>query len=328
MKGFIRILESIIASIVILTALSFFFNTQLPESHWDDALITVRSQDLLASMTINGSLRDAINANNPNITNSIFLNASFIDYQLDVNNIPNPRILIGCNCTAGEMADLTNKLNPTSFIYKGRSIAIVLNQVSLENFQSQGINILFMTEYSDTTKVLFANNMLAFLGGGGTVFIMNGTFTQPQIEDGFLNDTFGLIWQSNPGTLGTGNFNNQNNENITSFKIAKYYNGITAVPAAFSFTGSSQIAIDNNTIVNTAAYSYVKTNAVGSGRTIWMFGGSNIQNLTKALVMWGSGEHYELNPHSPITSKSFQTKYIVNDNDVYEVVLTVWKIFT
>ncbi len=335
MKGFVKILESIIASIIMLTTMTFFFTTTIKQTDWDDALLQIRSQDILAALTLNGTISETVMKSNPNITINALLNPNLlmfpitVDYTIAIKGVPPPNILIGCNCT--DLNPLYSLLSPTEFVYKNRTIKIVLGKVSLDDIHNEErINILFLTEYKDLTT--YRSKLDTFLRRGGTIFMMSN-LTFVQANNNYMNEVFGLKWvtgtRQNTGAF----FDPENEENTTTFTIAKYYRNLTSEAASFDFSGAATIAVDNRTVVYGNGLSLAKINKdiiQGRGRTVWLSpAGStaNIQNLTKALVMWGSGEYFELSTKKTAPLKYFKTIYIAEDRDVYEVVLTLWKIF-
>lgn len=335
MKGFIRILEAIVASLIILTALTFFFNTTIKPSNWDDTFLQVRAQDIVASLSINGTINKSVSTNDQTIINDAILNPNIfmlpitVDYSVTVEGIPNPVIRIGCNCTDSQMQDLKDTLSP-SVVYNGRTITFVVYQAEISRIHEDAnadTNILFLNGYKNLTQ--FDDGLRIFMKRGGTIFLL-GDLTQSQVNDCFVNETFGLKWVA--GTRSnTGRFFDNDNENITSFKISKYYAGITPEPEPFSFLGAATIATDNRTIIRGdtgLSLAKINTNIVdGNGRVVWLSGSTGIANVTKSLVMWGSGEKFDLNSKKPSPSKYFKTFYMINGRDSYKIVLTLWKVF-
>ncbi|MBI3191000.1 hypothetical protein HYZ41_04840 [archaeon] len=336
-KGFIRILESIVASIILLTTLAFFFNATIEQTNWDDTFLQIRAQDVVASLAINGTISKSVNSNDQTIVNDAIMNPNImmlpitVDYSLEVDGIPNSVIRIGCNCTNQQVQDLRNLLSP-SLTYKERTISIVVYQAEIDKIHNDmSTNVLFLNGYKNLTS--FDNKLDIFLKRGGTIFLA-GDLSQSQVNDGLINETFGLKWVS-ASRSDSGVFFDAGNENITSFKISKYYSNITPETSSFTFSGSATIAIDNGTIVKSGSgLSLAKTNKniiEGGGRTVWLSNGigdnTNIVNVTKSLIMWASGERFGLNVKSSSPAKYFKTVYLMNDKDPYKVVLALWKVF-
>jgi hypothetical protein len=110
-------------------------------------------------------------------------------------------------------------------------------------------------------------------------------------------------------------------------------------PAAetFSFhTIVNNITVDNSTVIEDFGqkFSFLKCNKNvirDNGRAVWIAGndGGSIDNLTKAAIMWASGEKYNMDPSGPkkIPKMSRDTNMILYDNDPYEFRLTSWSVF-
>ena len=335
MKGFIKILEAIIASVIILVSLTFFFRVDIKQTTWDDILLQIRGEDILASLAANEVLTKAVNENDQDLIKNMMLDQTLgmlpptIDYSLEIRGIPNPVIYVGCVCTLEQIIDLEKNLTPLDFKYRGRDISIRIAQDSIENIRAE-TNILFLFGYTDLNP--HRAKLENFLERGGTIFML-GDLTQQQAESVFMNDIFGLVWKL--GTRSnTGEFFDPNNENITSFKVIKYYKNLTGEPPSFPFVnGQARIATDNGTVIRDSQVSLVKVNKDiinGNGRTIWMseyVSNSATNNLTKAIVMWASGERFKMNRAKVIPAKHLDVRYIVRDKDVYEAILTLWRIF-
>jgi hypothetical protein len=337
MKGFIKILEAIIASVIILTALTFFFNTRLPESNWGDALLKVRTDDALAALVKAGVVQQAVANTDPGVINNVLLDPELnimpitLGYSVQVNGIPNPVIYIGCNCTQADMNTLQNLLAPHSFTYKGRNIELRFEFEGIDSIRNE-TNILAVFGYTDLNQS--AQKLSRFMERDGTIMII-GDLTQAQVNDGYINNTFGLKWVSGSRT-NSGSFYNSADEELTSFRVAKYYSEITGASDNFGFSGSATIEVDYRTVVadENTAFSLVKINrdvAKGHGRTVWMATPDNDQqtrDMLKASVMWASGETFRLDTSAKTPAPNrFQSSAIVYDSDPYEVVLTVWKVF-
>jgi hypothetical protein len=220
---------------------------------------------------------------------------------------------------------------PHTFTYKSRSMALRFEFDQIENIRNE-TNVLVIFGYTDLNQ--FSQKLSRFMERDGTI-MMIGDLTQQQVEDGYINNTFGLKWVAGPRT-NTGSFYNSANENSVSFRISKYYNDINSEPENFGFSGSATIEIDDRTAVadSNTAFSLVKVNkeiVKGHGRTVWMADPTKnkaTSNMTKAVVMWASGETFRLDTTTKTPApKRFQSSAIVYDSDPYEVVLTVWKIF-
>lgn len=336
MKGFIKILEAIIASIILLTSLTFFFSTQLRESNWGDTLLKIKTDDALAALVKSGDAQQYVRTNDTEGINNALLNPNLaimpptIDYSVQVLGIPNPVILVGCDCTQAQIETLQSLLGSLNFNYKERDISIRIAPDKVDNVRNE-TNVLVIFGYRDLTPS--KQKLSRFLERGGTI-LMIGDLTEAQVNDGYLNETFGLRWVSGSRS-NTGTFLEPDNERRASFRINKYYSNLTGSAASFDFTGTATIQnLDERTIVTDGTFSLVKINQEivnGHGRTVWMAdpqSNSETRNMTKAIFMWASGESFKMDvtKKRPLT-KNFKSSVLVYDSDPYEIVLTVWEVF-
>ncbi|MEM7819569.1 MAG: hypothetical protein QXD48_01950 [Candidatus Aenigmatarchaeota archaeon] len=337
MKGFIRILEAIIASIIILASLTYFFKLDVIESEWSDANILIQSKDVIASLYKNNTLISLIKDNNKDGLNNeltkIFLRT--VDFSITIKGIPNPEIFIGCNCTNDEINRLKSILNPLNFTYKNKKINILIQNESIENIHEE-TNILFIFGYKNMTP--YKTKLYDFLNRGGAIFVF-ADLTKNQVNDGIFNETFGLSWNDSLSTSSSGIFYDTMDPDKPSYNIAKYFVNISGMSdnTIFSnFNNMNKISIDNRTIIisSNLKSSLVKINKniiKGNGRTVWFSNYINneaINNLTKATIMWASGENYKMDLYKKILpSKYEKISYILFDEDVYELILTVWTIY-
>lgn len=346
MKGFVRVLEAIIASIILLASLSYFFIPQVRQSKWDDVVINTQALESLTALKRSGDL-DIFVINNDVDGLDIALRRMIppvVDFSVEVSGIPPPVIKIACWCTSSEADDLeTRILDPTRFLYKNRQIDIRITTVSDPTGMPPETNILFVFGYENMNS--FASTLDKFLESGGSIFLF-GDLTSAQVNDGFLNTRFGLAWGGSGG--GVGRFSDTTTPSNVSYRIAKYYQGIrNEDPASVSltrFSGGALITVENNrsVIVNpTRTLSYVKANEFVNlkGRTVWFqnydyaFDNPDVQainNLTKAAILWASGERFKMDAFTKNPAPIFsEARYIsiLNGFEPFEIKLTYWKVF-
>jgi hypothetical protein len=342
LKGFIRILEAIIASIIILAAMTFFLTPDVIKTGWDGPLIQIQSQDVLYALYKNSTLQECIRANNKTKIDAEITKffSKSIGFSIEVNGLPNPEIYIGCNCTDSQINDLKTMLSPLDFKYNERNISIRVANESVDNIRNE-TDVLFIFGYKNLNP--FRNKLSKFFERGGTVFIL-GDLTKAQIEDGYINDTFGLKWNSIGDPTPNGEFFDTENPGNASYKVSKYFVNISGSPKTTLFQNFNRlpsinhVSIDNNTITKDqgGTFSFVKVNkglGYGNGRTVWFsdFTPSSDFNTTKLLkagIMWASGEEYVMDPYKKTYPENYiKTKYLIFDKDAYEIRLTIWKVF-
>ncbi|MCX6818404.1 MAG: hypothetical protein NT129_00190 [Candidatus Aenigmarchaeota archaeon] len=342
MKGFIRILEAIIASLLLLASLAYFFEPVVKYSKWPDVSESIKAEDALVALYKSGKLEDYVSYSSIDeleyhkneLTNNLSeMLSKTIAFSVEINGRTNPIIYIGCNCTATEINELNNILSPLTFIYKNRVIDIRINKTTINNIDPR-TNILFLFMYENLGVDPYKYPIEKFLDSGGTIFML-ADLTASQVNDGFLNETFGLKWKSGASST-TGSFYSAGDVNKTSYRIANYYANTSGSSKSdlFNLFNANNISVDNRTIVSiTDSYSFVKINQLPRGRTVWFadfsMTNSYIKNLTKAVVMWASGESYKMdypdNKQIPEFYKNAQ--YIAADKEPYEINLIFWRVF-
>ncbi|MDI6721617.1 MAG: hypothetical protein QMD85_04455 [Candidatus Aenigmarchaeota archaeon] len=343
MKGFIRILESIAASVILLSSISFFFSSPAKGFGWDDTNAYLEIHDSLESVYKSDRLAEYVKNNDAqglNMELSSLIEKN-IDFSASINGIPNNRIFISCLCTEEEKTRLDGMMTPSRFEYHGRIIEISAERVDAAGnsiVMREETDILFLLHYEDLS--LYKSQLNNFLSNGGSIFMI-ADLSHAQAEDGFMNETFGLMWNNKATPSGNGRFYGEGQPANISFKISKYYSNLTDAPAAFTGFNKggniNKIEVENGTIVidnnKKASLAKGRKNIIlGNGRAMWAADyndrGDNINTLMKAAVMWASGESYRMDPVAKkIPQVNNAAGLIVYDKDPYEFRLNYWNIF-
>jgi len=341
MKGFVRILEAVISSFIILASLSYFFSAPAKYDYWGETFSRIQAQDALASLYKNGSLTEYVQNNDVDgLNNSLTaMLPETMAFSVEIVGIPNPIIYMGCSCIDDEVNDLKSILDPLLFSYDNRQIEIRIEKQSTDNIDPR-TNIHFICGYKNLKS--YEGEINEFLQNGGTIFMLSN-LSEVQVINGVMNETFGLKWGSGTGSS-TGEFYNSDDVSKISHKIKNYFLGIggdDTNPFTFNFDSAleNKIAIDEKSIIKhvDVSLSHVKVNKLIHGRTVWFAdydnSDDNVNNLLKAVILWASGESYRLDPEYkdsvierlknseiPYTEAS----YLIPN---YEVKLKIWGIF-
>ncbi len=233
MKGFVKILEAIIACIILLASLSYFFTFHTQQSGWFDTTLKLEAQDALTVLDKSGFIQDWIRENNESglkekgkLDKMIHETA---DFAVGVYGIPKSEIWIGCNCSETEKEELKKMLRPGTasgsdlerggaFLLNGRKIELMVKKVNLDHLE--GTDVLIFFGYKDlTTHMAEINELLA--QGGGIVAIAN--LTAGQTNDGIFNTIFNLSWNSGGSGSSNSVFNDITDPRNVSYKIADYF---------------------------------------------------------------------------------------------------------
>ena len=233
MKGFVKILEAIIACIILLASLSYFFTSRVQQSGWFDAALKLEAQDALTVLDKSGFIQDWIRENNESglkekgkLDKMIHETA---DFAVGVYGIPKSNINVGCyDCSDNEKKDLETMLMPGtrqayedlesggSFELNGRKIELRVETIDEDDLKNADIVVFFGYKSLNKPKI---NELLA--QGGGIVAIAN--LTAGQTNDGIFNTIFNLSWNSGGSGSSNSVFNDITDPRNVSYKIADYF---------------------------------------------------------------------------------------------------------
>ena len=265
MKGFVRILEAVIASLILLSSLSYFFTISAP-TDWDVVLLQADVEDALTSMD-KTFLQDYITANNKtaieNMTRSLL--PETVDFSSAIEGIPNADIFIGCNCSEQEISDLKQRilrLNAEDMIrFKNRNITIKVKNESINNIDPR-TNILFLFGYEDLTPNRPFIDL--FLARGGAMFMLARIDPQYPLDDDMVQ-IFGLE-EVLPSGQKTARFYDVFSPANVSFRIFDYFIAVNGnISEVFGTFDEDKIKVDDRSIIVDTArgmISYAKVNTI------------------------------------------------------------------
>ena len=365
-KGFIRILETIMASIILLTALSFFFSAESPQNDWTDTLIQVQSQDALAVMYRTGTLNTNIMASDvEGMRNELKkLLPNNIDFSVEVRGIPAPRIRVGCDrCTDAEIEEIKKRLDSEPSIpqinYNGRDIRIDIDKVDITDEIPDDMDILMLVSLPNEN--LFPDIQEFMRKGRGLMLykdlLLENLPQEGETSNPVIGEVFGITTTGRgPDFSSTGTLTNPDNVDHLSHNFYKFVKGISLDSTSFDefHTDNNEnrvISSGQTAILKSDSFSLVVATNFSGGKAVWFAGfdhtaqpmngdeivpTSRTEDLFKAAVMW-LGDDYKMdNPSllrsrskSPPEDKSFQTisYYGVIGEEIYEIRLLIWKVF-
>lgn len=342
MKGFIKTFEAIMASVIILVSLTYFFTATPRTSGWGDAFLQTEVEDALVILHKSGELSDFVKNNDAEGLNTRLkeMLTKTIDFSPVVSGTPKTDIYISVIGDTNDENNLKAMLGDT-LCYNSKTINLYITEASWDNIDPE-TNIIFLFGYEDLSFQIDKVN--EFLRNSTTIF-MFGDLGWGQVNDGILNNLFGLTWDDVGVPSSTGNFHEYENPNITSFRISNYLRKSCNNSRSIDFNGfytTSRIQINDKTVVesNDQLSSFASINEYvvdGKGRTVWLNGydflstGENIEilnNLTKSIIMWASGESYKMNyPYEKSIPDVYSTaSFIVPGEESYEVKILFWRI--
>src|SRR3989338_2390507 len=223
MKGFAKIFEAIIASIIVLASLTFFFVPATGVSRWDSTSLQVTADDVLQAVYLNGSLDRFVKTDNRTQLNSEVsgMLPKNVDFSIEVSGIPNDIIYVSCvDCPSSD--ELVAMLSPLNFQYKNRNISMRIDPLTLSSTSIPSeTNILFFLDKQGIID--YHAKIDVFLNNGGSIFLLSD-LTQSDVQ-GVIGNIFNLSWTGN--TAQSAHFEDVFNPNKTSHYAARYYANLT-----------------------------------------------------------------------------------------------------
>ncbi|MFH1420438.1 MAG: hypothetical protein ABIG30_00545 [Candidatus Aenigmatarchaeota archaeon] len=353
MKGFMRVLEAIIASVIILASLSFFFGYQVRQSGWLQSELKVEGQDALNVIERMGLMDNYMRTGSgvEEIENALKkMLSQRIDYSIEIQGAPPPVIRIACICTQSEYEDLRRRMyfedDTGRFTLRGRSIRFAVDMLgSINDIATKYDTVLVLESGFDEQEKEKIKNLL---DEGTSVMLFSDIDIIDDFLDDFLESVFGL--SSADGSATSSSFYNADNADFVSAKVFYYFTDLAKISNknhVFNKIVTDSVAVDSNTILYSSSTSGAKVNSYGSGRTVWLNYFSNDDDpdtekanmLLKSLILWSADDSFELIPGPELTRTLprtfFRTPYVVASMDVgdeevfgfYKINLLMWYIF-
>ena len=235
MKGFIKMLEVILAAIIMLTSMSYFFSFQSRNSEWPSALLQSTGKDVLASLDQSGSMRMLVQTNN--LTESSMGLEYYIRkmlprtvlYSVELEGIPKPDITIGCNCTFAERQSLIREMmvfqgyqgNTTCM---GRRINFtVLGENNLSELLSDtSVDIIVIFDYIDLSP--YQKQIDEFLERRKS--ILASMDIQQSSVNAYFSGLFGISFKPGSPSTSSRSFRNFTDYRNLSRTLSGYFAGV------------------------------------------------------------------------------------------------------
>lgn len=233
MKSIVKMIEVVLASILMLTFVYAYFTIQtFRDQDWNFAINKIKTFDIINSLYINGSLKQLLKDGKfdsiENITSQLLpINLGF---RYTIKNIPNNIIHINCVCNEDQEKRLEDMLLPLKFNFKNRTIEIRIKNSSDIDTRAE-INFFFGYE----NYTLTYEQSIVYLRGDKSLFLFSDII---YTQDGILDKIFGL--QNKTGDASPENvFYSVDNVSVVAYKISDYFSNTywrlntTAGPATF-----------------------------------------------------------------------------------------------
>src|SRR3989338_2312462 len=353
MKGFVRILEALISSIILFTSLTYFF-TAYDYSFWNTASLRTLMQDAVSALYLGGAINDSFYSADPAGVKAALdsIMPPTTDYSAEIRGAPPPEIKIHCVCAIAE-ADVVRArlgLAGTFFMYNERVVSVIMSaDPDINNVDKAADIIMFLRPADLAGREQRLGNWIA---QGRNVMLL-ADIQKTDFDDGnigpSLSNVFGLQW-SESAAAGAGAVTQAGNVRTIPYRIAKYFAGSSDYESSEDFNfnplaGANQISTGEGSVVNSGAVSFVKGREAG-GRALWFAAydgeasvlngdgsvtivNDDINKLLRAAIMWESGEKYVITERD-LPSRQPYMRYDFPGavgSDPYMISILIWKAF-
>ncbi len=218
MKGFVQIIEVVIASVIVLSTASFFLPGYKASGEWDTISADITVKDALAVMHRSGMLdayvkEDDASGMSKKLSSML---PSSVKHSAEITGVPNSRIYVGC---ISRCSDLREMVEPLAFRFKGRKMQIIIQPMTPDNILP-GTDAFFIYGYQDLSA--YRQQIDAFLKNGGAIVLL-GDVTQDNINsDSMLTEIFGLQWSGNSPSQ-VNKFYDTTDPTRLSYRVANYF---------------------------------------------------------------------------------------------------------
>ncbi|MBI4019594.1 MAG: hypothetical protein HY364_05065 [Candidatus Aenigmarchaeota archaeon] len=353
MKGFVRILEALISSIILFTSLTYFFTTY-DYSFWNSASLRTLVQDTVSALYIGGTVNESFYSGDPAAVKTALdrIMPSTTDYSAEISGAPPPEIKIHCVCTIAEADIIRTRLGliGTFFAYNERVISIIMSaDPDIGNVDRAADIILFLRTSDLSGQQQRLDNWI--IQGRNVMLladIQQAHFNDETIGPA-LTDVFGLQWTGSAGGS-PGTFTQSDDIRKIPYKIAKYFTASSAYQSSENFNfnpsaGANQISAGEGSVINSGSVSFVKGREAG-GRALWFAAydgeafilnddgsvtirNDDINKLLRAAIIWESGERYVISERD-LPSRQPYMRYDFPGavgSDPYKITILIWKTF-
>ena len=192
MKGFLRVMETIVATLLLLSASSLVFRHR-PESSWPSVSVMSLSWDILQSLKASGMLRDWAFQNSEEASSSMWGNASSLmqgaaGFMVSTRNIPRPEAYVAVNSSWDEFSLSAFNVSSDRISMAGIGYSMYAWNMPLENLSGDKI-------YSYDCVVLGASQA-DYLSGGLKEYASQGgcVIIEGDAESSFAEEMLNLSY--------------------------------------------------------------------------------------------------------------------------------------
>lgn len=284
MKGFVYLLEVVIAGVLVALTIGVLTSAQLVKTNWQRSDLIATGENILNLLSINETWKEVLAYNTSVIDSTIPKN---IKYAVKLNNIPPSNIVVGCDCDNTQLSRAKSLLTPVWI--NGRWINFTVEGItdfSISTIQKYPL-LLFLDKNDFDTNTTIQSYLA---GGGGIVAVVD--ITDAGVLDK-LNDTF---------NLSAGSTTSATEINFTQYsQIAKYFFGFAMTVDTPNSAGNWILRGNSYSVNNTGTY----VNITGVANNIVEGGNFSLGNYVfKVKKIWGK---------SNVTFQPFNTSFVFNN---------------
>ncbi|MAH43526.1 hypothetical protein CL614_07475 [archaeon] len=357
-KGFIKVVEAIVASIIVLASLTYFFGYHIEPSDWPDSQLKIQSRDSLNVLDFQEGLEkymqsgDAVDRDNLRIHIDSMVSER-IGFAINIIGAPNPVISIACvYCNEnegliGEKEAIENRTDPFSTIsgydMRGRKLRVAVDNkyaITDINEADEKYDIMFIYGYPDIGFTVDERTEIKeYLENGGNVILFGPLDGITSDDDSFIQDVFGISSFSGNSVIRSSFVDEVNDAGTSASKIYYYYYNLTGRSVLANFNlNANNVDKNINTITHFDDTASIQVNEYENGRTAWVNSydrsDRNVNSLLQSVLFW-LAEDFEIIPTPQFTltlpSNFFKTYYLMSSIEdsfnMYKVGLTMWYIF-
>lgn len=173
MKGFVKTIEALMASIIIFAVL-YQFMIPYEMEPWRNVYTHREMEDLLATFSLTNKTYNYVISNDWNSFHASLENLLVgpYDFSIKIIGLPKPIVKVGCVCNQENVKRLNRTLKPFSFDYNGRVTEVRIMNDTLENLKNSDVIIFYNQSKISNNRETIEKYLKR---GVGIVLISNNT---------------------------------------------------------------------------------------------------------------------------------------------------------
>ncbi|MFH1294642.1 MAG: hypothetical protein ABIH90_01730 [Candidatus Aenigmatarchaeota archaeon] len=284
MKGFMHVIEIVIISLLVIVVIAQLYRSVPSQSTWDRTQLEILAGDIIHSLDAKGVswIRDdGLSAKGEVIR---LLENTTIVFDLSIENLPNPRMFVGCICTDDEFNELSQMVTfssptkATTFFLNGLKYEVTLRQIYTGSEMPPTLefpliyDVIIICDDSPALEGSRGRLEKYLLQDRGVILLKDLTPADIIVDDTLL-EVFGVEGNVNadPGQP-TYKLTFQDNPESRYYNVRKYFLAIPNESGPLS-------SLELDSFVNET---FVFTNFLDSDEKVWAFEGDENKELLQS----------------------------------------------